>query len=204
MYLLTDGTDSNPVLAFCLQMISQHAANWPPTDQALADEFVKWLEFKPIQTRDRLKQLCEAKGVNLSFAPLPPDIRGWNYSFGKQRRIIITEPETAPLADSHTLLHEFREMLEHVFVELGHPTIEAKDDREMRAEKFAIACRIKAGEKELPAFLEMASCVEKKWARYLSFAFVFVSMLAYFFICITTPQMEEALSEAKRQRYIHM
>ena len=202
MYLLTDGTSSDPLLAFCLKMISQHAEPWPPTETALAAEFVNWLEFSSFQTRSQLQRLCQAKSVNLSFAPLPSEIRGFNCAFQKRREIVIAEPEAAPFAHVHTLLHEFRELLEHVFSELGHPTVNAIDDSEMRAEEFAIACRIKAGEKEFPAFMEMAVNIEKTWARYLAYAGVFIFMMAYMLSCVMMPQMEEMLSEANRQRYV--
>jgi len=200
--LLTDGTDTNPVRDFCLTMLSQYGENWPPTEEALAQEFVEWIGFRSVLTRDALNELCQAKGVRLSFVSLPQDIRGLNCSFQDKKEIIIAERELAPFADSHTLLHEFRELLEHEFVELGHATIGAKDSLEVEAEIFAMACRIEAGEKDLPVFLEMASKVEKKWVRYLGYAFVGVFGLAYLFGCIYMRQLEEIGSEIHRQRYV--
>ena len=139
--------------------------------------------------------MCKAKGVSLSFVPLPQDIRGFNCSFQDKKEIVIAERELAPFADSHTLLHEFRELLEHQFVELGHATIGANGSLEVQAEAFAVGCRINAGERELPVYLEMASNVENKWVRYFGYAFVGVFTLAYFFSCICIRQLEEIGSE---------
>ena len=200
MKLLTDGTEKDPILGFCQKMISQHGENWPVSEEVLAEGFVNWLKFSSFLTRDALRELCRSRAINLSFIPLPEDIRGFNCSLHNKREIVITLRETAPFADSHTLCHEFREMLEHGFTELGYPTIGAKDSLEVQAEQFAMLCRMEAAMKELPYFLEMAGTVEKKWARYLTYALVILFGLAHVFGCIMTPQMEETLSEARRQR----
>lgn len=196
MQLLTDGSADNPILGFCLRIISQHGENWPPTEDALAEEFVDWFRLRPVLTRTAMIELCKAKGVSLSFAPLPQDIRGVNCSFEDRKEIVVTERELAPFADSHTLLHEFRELLEHQFIELGHPTVRTKASLEVQAEIFAMTCRIEAGEKEMPAFFEMVSKVEKRWLRYLGYASVLVFGFAYLYGCIYIRQLEEIGSEA--------
>jgi hypothetical protein len=200
--LLTDGTEKNPILGFCLSMISQHGENWPPEEEVLAKEFVNWLGFRPFVTRSRLKELCQSKGVDLSFASLPDDIRGFNCLFQDKKEIVITEREPIIFSDAHTLLHEFREILEHVFIELRHPTIGSEDCTEVQAELFAGLCRIDAGAKELPAALEMAQQIEKKWARYLGYVAVAGFTLVYLFTCIYMRQLEEIDSEVERQRYV--
>jgi hypothetical protein len=73
-----------------------------------------------------------------------------------------------------------------------------------QAEHFAVLCRMEASTRELPAFFEMTGNIEKKWARYLSYGLLLVFGAAYLFSCIFTLQMEEALSEARRQRYVRM
>lgn len=198
MQLLTDGTEKNPLLDFCLRVVSQDVEKWPPKEEALAEAFVDWFGFHSFLTRDAMKQLCRAKGVRLSFDSLPQDIRGIHCSFQNKKEIVITENELAPCADSHTLLHEFRELLENEFMVLGRATIGAKDSLEVQAEIFAIACRIEAGKRQFPVFLEMASSVEKRWVRYLGYACLGVFALAYFFSCIYMRQMEEIGSEAHR------
>jgi hypothetical protein len=145
--------------------------------------------------------LCAAKGINLSFVSLPQEIRGLNCSFGNKREIVITDAQPSPF-DLHTLFHEFREMLEHVFAELGHSTIGPDNFLEVQAEHFAVLCRMEAATRELPAFLEMTANIERKWTRYLSYGLLLVFGVAYVFSCIFTPQMEEVVSEARRQRYV--
>jgi hypothetical protein len=197
MNLLTDGTEKSPVLGFCLRVVSEHTANWPPTEDVLAQEFVAWLGFSPFLTREAVPELCRAKGVNVSFAPLPQDIRGFNCSFQQKKEIVISEPEIAVFSDSHTLFHEFREMLEHVFTELGHPTTGAEGLSEIRAEHFAVICRMKAAEKELPDLIASAQTIESKWVRYLAYTALGVLTFAYLVGCVLTPTMEEIPSKAR-------
>lgn len=184
------------MLGFCLKVVSKCANHWPPTEEVLAGEFVNWLGFSALLTRDALTELCRAKGVNLSFVSLPQDIRGFNCSFREKNEIAIAERETAPFSDSHTLFHEFREMLEHIFVEIGHSTIETKDVLEARAEQFAVLCRIKTAEQELPAFFEMATNVGNRWARYFAYAALGTFAIAYLIGCVLTPQVEELYSKS--------
>jgi len=207
MKLLTDGAEKSPVLGFCLNIISQYGGNWPPDEDALAQEFVKWFGLKFLLTKSCLRELCKAKGIDLSFASLPEDIHGSNFLFQDKKEIVIAERELAPFGDSHTLLHEFREMLEHVFVELGYPTIVSKDSLEEdsleeQAELFASLCRMEAGMRDFPRMLEMMQQVEKKWARYLGYVFVVVYSFAHMFSCIYMRQLEEIGSEVHRQRYV--
>jgi hypothetical protein len=121
--LLTNGTRDNPILGFCLSVIAQHEANWPPEEDVLAQEFIDWFGFNSFLTRDRMKELCQAKGVNLSFVSLSEDVRGLNFSYQNIKEIILSQRETAPFGDSHTLFHEFRELIEHQLVELKYATV---------------------------------------------------------------------------------
>ncbi len=174
MELLADGTEKNHILGFCLNAISRHRKSWPPEELVLAEEFVEWLGFISFLPKEALKKLCQDKGVNLTVTTLPLDLRGFNCSYQDKREIFLTDHETMSFMDTHTLFHEFREMLEHDFVELGFPTINPEQELEVQAETFAMACRMKAFERELPAFFKMAQNVEKPWARYLAFTVVIV------------------------------
>lgn len=202
MKLLTDGTEKDLILAFCKAVISRRAENWPPTEEVLAEEFVNWLGSNSFATRDVLRELCLSKGVNLSFLPLPQDIRGFYCSFHDKREVVICEREIAPFADLHTLFHEFREMLEHGFAELGHATLGPEDFLEVQAEHFAMAARMSAAVRELPVFFEIAKSIERKWARYFGYAVLVVFGAAYLLSCVFLPQMEEIASETKRERYV--
>ena len=202
MKLLTDGTENDPLLGFCLAVLSRHAEHWPPTEEVLAKEFVSWLGIKSFLTRDAMRELCLSKGTNLSFVPLPLNLRGFNCSFKDKKEIVIAEHENVPFADLHTLLHEFREMLECVFVEVGCATLTPEDSWEETSEKFAMLARIETGVREMPGYLEMVGHIETNWPRYFGYAFVVVLFLAHMFSCVFLPQFEEMMSEARRQRYI--
>ena len=203
MKLPTDGSEKDPILGFCYAVISRHADKWPPKEEVLAEEFVNWLGVNSSFVRpDALTERCRSKGVKLSFVRLPAQLHGYNCSFYGKREIVICEEETVPFSHMHTLFHEFREMLEHVFVELGYATVKPEGFLEVHAEHFAMAARIDTGMKDLPVFFEMASSVEKKWARYVSYALVVIFGVFHLFSCISLPQMEEMISEAKCQRYV--
>lgn len=189
-------------MGFCKAVISRHAENWPPTEETLAGEFVQWFGFQPFPTRDRLIELCRSKRVNLSFAALPEDLRGFNCSFQDKTEIVISQHETVFGADLHTLLHEFRELLENAFVDLGYGTLGAEEFPEGRSERFAVSARMKIGEREIPAFIDIATKVNAKWARYLAYVAICVFGLFYVHSCIFLPQLEEIDSEVKRQRYV--
>ena len=192
--LLTDGREKDPVLGFCHAFIARHAQNWPPTEDTLADEFIEWFAFKLIVNRDGMKELCWSKGINLSFAPLPQEIKGVNCSFVNKREIIIAARETVPFGDLHTLFHEFREMLEHAFAELGYPTIKREMFLEVQADHFATACRIAAFMREFPSFIAMAANIEKKWARYLVYGIAGIFAVAYCVNCIFLLTIEDSFS----------
>lgn len=147
-------------------------------------------------------ELCLSKGVNLSFVALPQELRGFNCSFQDKTEIVITQRETVLGADLHTLLHEFRELLENAFVKLGYGTLGAEEFPEIQAEHFAVSARMEIGEREIPAFIDIATKVDAKWARYLAYAAICVFGLIYVHSCIFLPQLEEIDSEVKRQRYV--
>jgi len=194
--------DVPPIVGFCKALISRHVQNWPPTEEALAEDFVQWFGLQPLLTRDRLAELCLSKGVNLSFAALPYELRGFNCSFQNRTEIVITERQRVLGADLHTFLHEFRELLENAFVELGYATLGAEGSWEVQAEHFATSARLKLVEREVPAFLESAEKIEAKWARYLAYTFICVCGAIYALSCIFLPHLEEIDSEVERQRYV--
>jgi hypothetical protein len=202
MKLLSDGTEKDPILAFCKAVISRHAENWPPKEKVLAEKFVNWLGVKSFMTRSSMVELCSSKGIKLSFAPVPPELRGFNCSFQYKKEIVISDEETVVFSDLHTLLHEFREMLECAFADLGYPTLTASDSLELRAEEFAMFSRIETGTREFPAYFGMVGRIETNWHRYFGYALLVVCFAAYSFSCIFLPQFEEMISEARRQRYV--
>jgi hypothetical protein len=199
--LLTDGTKNDPLLCFCLAVVSRHVDKWPPTEEVLAEEFVNWLGAKSLMTPSAMQELCLAKGINLSFTPLPPRLQGFNCSFQSKREIVISDRELVAFAHAHTLFHEFREMLEHLFVELGYATL-STESLETKAEEFAMVASMATATREFPGYVEMVSNIEKNWPRYFAYAFLGVFFVAYMFSCAFLPQFEDMISEARRQRYV--
>jgi len=132
------------------------------------------------QTREALRQVCSALGITVSFASLPPELRGYNCSFEDKREIVISTDQSFPGAHEHTLLHELREILEDTFEKLGHPTVN-RQDLEEHAEGFAASVRAEAIYRMVPTLCDYADNVDRKWKRivaYLFFgAFVCVSLL---------------------------
>jgi hypothetical protein len=196
--LLKDGTENNPLLSFCLAVLSRHAENWPPTEEVLAREFVSWLGVKSFLTRDAMRELCLSKGINLSFILLAPELRGFNCSFRDKKVIVISEHNNVPFGDLHTLLHEFRELLERDFVEIGYATLTPKDSLEETAEEFAAVARMETGTRELPAYIKMIDSIETPWHRYLGYVLLVIGFVAYMFTCTTLPVYEEMVAEARR------
>jgi hypothetical protein len=166
----------------------------------VAQEFVAWIGFNSFLTRDGLQELCRAKGVNLSFISLPQELHGFNCTFQDKKEIVLTERETAPFRIRIPFFTSFGKCLNMYLKELGHPTIGPERSLEVEAEHFGVICRLKATEREFPAFIEMAQNVEKTWVRYLAYRVLAIFGAAYVLSCVLTPQMEEILSDARRQR----
>ena len=183
MELLTDGTENNPLLGFCLAVISRYAEKWPPTEQVLADDFVNWFGAKSFMTPTAMRELCLAKGITLSFVPLPSELQGLNCSFHDKKEIVISEREMVPFAHVHTLFHEFREMLERVFVELGHATLTPKQSLEAIAEEFAMAARMETATTRIARLRRNGGQHREELASLFWLCVLIVFSVAYMFSC---------------------
>ncbi len=62
--------------------------------------------------------------------------------------------------------------------------------------------RIETGAREFPAYFEMVVKIETNWQRYFGYAFLLACFAAYSLSCMFLPQVEEMISEARRQRYV--
>lgn len=145
-----------------------------------------------------------SRGVKLSFVSLPQELRGINCSFQNKREIVISERENAAFADLHTLFHEFREMLENIFAELGSATLTPEECLEAKAEHFAMVARMQTCTREIPAYFKIVGKIETPWQRYFGYALLVVLLAVYLFSCAFLPQFEDMLSEARRQRNVRM
>ena len=194
-----DETEEDRLLTFCQEFISRHSENWPPKEDVLAQEFVNWLGINFFVTPDAMRELCLSKGINLSFVALPQELHGFNCSFHANREIAISKREIVPFGHMHTLFHEFREMLEGVFVELGHATLTPGDSLEVKAESFAMVARMATGIRGLPAHFEMVANVQATWPRYFGYAFLAVCSVTFLFSCLLLPKFEEIMTAETRR-----
>ena len=130
-----------------------------------------------------LRRRCEELGISVSIARLPHELRGYNSVFEDQKTIVISEYQSWPGADAHTLLHELREVMEHSFREQAYPTATAQE-LEKRAELFASLVMAASVQEGLPELIDSASRVSAKglrWGAYLLItagAFLFMAAFA--------------------------
>jgi hypothetical protein len=189
--------------SFCQTVISRQSANWPPDESVLARELVDSFGSTAFLTPDALRQVCAALGITVSFSTLPPELRGYNCSFGDKREIVISTDQSFPGAGEHTLLHELREILEGTFEKLGHPTVN-RQDLEEHAESFAGSVRTEAVYRMVPMLCNYADNVDRKWARIAAYlflgAFVCVNLLG----CALLPRLEDLYAHnLERIRNLH-
>jgi hypothetical protein len=94
---------------------------------------------------------------------------------------------------THTLFHEIREIIERVFINLGHSTV-SKEEMEERAEQFAIAVRANSAIKENEFLFENAMNISSNWLRWGSVALVSILAIAESVAFVLLPQYEARIS----------
>jgi hypothetical protein len=192
-------------LAWCQAISVQYTEHWPVEEQVLAENFVRSFGPESISTFQSICQLCTRLDIEVSVRSMPTDIRGHNHLYENKRVILVSEHQTFPGANEHTVLHELREMVEHVFVDLGLRTCSSMEELETRAEQFASIARSEAFGYTLLVFWKNAEQIEKKWARYGAYALIGVGGLAYLFGLLFLPILEDAWpSEEMRKRNVRM
>lgn len=123
-------------MTFCQAMVSRCATNWPPSEDKLAKEFVSFFQVGPFPSVDGWVQLCGSLDIQVHVCALPRELRGYHCCYDGTRSIWVNEEELFVGSREHSLLHELREILEHIFEDLGQPTV-AKESLEILAEQFA-------------------------------------------------------------------
>lgn len=187
-------------MSFCASFIERGGSSWPPTEDALAREFVSFCGIAALVQFDALSELCVRLGITVSVQPMPSELRGHNSSYNGARTIAIAEQHSFPGAKEHTLLHEVRELLEHTFVHLGFGIAINPEDMEQRAEHFACFVRSTLAGQTMIEWLEHAEQVEKKWVRYGVYLICVVGGLAMFMGCILLPRFEDQALQSRQQR----
>jgi len=190
--LPAESSPNDPLLAWCRAVAQQHAHQWPVPEPVLAASFVRSFGPDAFSTFQSICELCVRLGIDVSVRPMPPDIRGHNLFYENRRAIVVSEHQTFPGANEHTVLHEVRELVEHIFVELGVRTCSSMEEIEARAEEFASIARSEAFSNTLLVISTAAEEIEKKWARYGAYILIGVGGLAYLLGLWFLPALEDA------------
>ncbi len=190
------GSQTKTITDFCKEVVFRHKDSWPPSESALAHEFVEQYRFELFSDLERIAQFSETLGIQTSVASLPDRIYGLNCSVDGKNRILLSESEVLPGAREHTFLHELREILEYIFRDLGFPTVEAPILEE-HADEFACQVRIVESFRLLEFFVDSAHKMEARWKRWLSYAGIMVLALAFSIHCLFLPHLENRLSPVR-------
>ena len=156
-------TGSDRLYAFCQLVASRYSNNWPPPEEQIAEEFASFFDVG-FSTLGAWIELCTSLNIRVTLTSLPQGLGGHHTCFNNERAIWLPEKDRFPGAREHTLLHELREILEHIFCDLGLPTVDA-ESHEARAEEFAAHTRMIASKKMWGAFLEDAKKIDSTWWR---------------------------------------
>lgn len=183
--------------AFCQHVIAKRLPKWPPTEEILAQEFVEYFKFKSLIVLEEIQRLCDSSEIILHITPLPDPLWGYNYRYQGKREILISNSQV--LTKEHTALHELRELLEYEFRDLGTP-ICTNEDKEERAETFAILVRICAFAKEIPAIMDHVRSIESKWWRGAAYGLSILFAMVYSIGLALSPKVEEAMQKQRAQR----
>ena len=190
------------LLAWCRTVRTKHADSWPPEENVLAEDFVTSFGEDACHNLESLRQLCARLGIEVTQRPMPADIRGHNSLYLSKRAIVLSAHQPLPGTDEHTLLHELREVIEHIFKELGFVTCRDSADLEIRAEMFAGHVRSEAFSRRLLVFFEYAKQIEAKWMRYSAYAVLGIGGLAYMFTCLFLPFVEDNVLKELNKRNV--
>jgi len=162
---------SDALVTFCKDLTSG-GAPWPPTEEMIARGLIARLPTGYPLTLDAVRQLCTGWGIAVMIQSMPQELRGFACSLNGHHWITISKHQTHPGADLHTLLHELREIVEHVFQELGLPTAASRDELEARAELFASMVRVGAYFPFFSSMLDDAEKIQSKFWRYGAYALI--------------------------------
>ena len=194
--------ENDPLLTWCRALIGRQADHWPPEENVLAEAFVTHFGAEACRNLDCLRQLCLRMGIEVTQRPMPPEIRGHNSLYLSKRSISLSSHHPLPGTDEHTLLHELREIMEHIFKELGSSTCSEEADLEMRAEMFASYVRSESFGRRLPDFIEQVKQIEMKWVRYAAYAVIGIGSMAYIFTCLFLPFVEDTFLKELAKRNV--
>lgn len=180
--------------AFSQIVWDKHAANWPPAEDTLAEEFVNYISVSTTPDLSNLEALCNSLGIEFSRTKLPPTLRGHNCMYNGKSKIFISHEQSFPGSAQHTALHELRELLEYEFKASGRPTMTI-DTQEQRADEFAIAVRVHRFQSQMPGWLDSAATIERQWPRWLAYGGLFLLMFIVIMGTTLLPHFEDTFEK---------
>lgn len=198
----TGPTPADPLDDFCQSVLAKYAESWPPTEEQLAQEFVTTFKLSALSSFQTLQVLCASLGVEVSVRPMPRELRGHNSSYEGRRTILIAAEQDFPGADTHTVLHELREIIEQILSTLDRKTAISLHERELRAETFAASVLSYALLRKLPGAFEQAKKIDKKWWRYGAYLFIGIGAMAYVATCWLLPYLEDMSRKIDEERNV--
>lgn len=188
---------SNPLQPFCTEFLSRHVNNWPPDEDTLARDFVSQFPVSSFLRREDVEKLCSSLDIGISFCALPSDLTGYNCSYADKKEIVLGEQEIVLGVMTHTCFHEIREIIERIFIDLGHP-IALGNELEERAEQFATAVRINSMNKTLEFLIGEIANISSNWRRWGAYSLVFIGVLAHGAGCVLLPHFESRMARENK------
>jgi len=182
---------------FCQTMVAKHSGNWPPGEEAIAEEFLSFFQVDGVFPLEGPEKLCARLGINVSIQALPGGLRGHNCALGEKREIVIGKVEGPAMvfgSQEHTLLHELRELIEYEFRKIGYPAAVACD-LESRAETFAAMSRARASIKGWEPLFDGIGNIQSKWGWFAVALPFLVMILIDCCSCLLLPLWEDQLPE---------
>src|SRR4051812_27818066 len=145
-------------------------------EETLADEFVEYFQLDTLVNLEELQEICDRLGISFRIEQLPESLQGINYRYQERREIVISDSQF--LTKEHTTLHELREVIEYEFRDLGTPVC-TNEDKEERADSFAVSVRVCAFGKEIPGLMDHVGKIQSKWPRRAVYVLLFVFIAVY-------------------------
>jgi len=109
--------DSNNLRLFCEHILEKHQSLDDVTSEMLADEFRDmFLNDIPVSPK-MLEVVAESLGIKVSAGPTPKGIRGYNDIYDGKMNIYYKNDDCRS-GKENTILHEIRELMEHVFSDI--------------------------------------------------------------------------------------
>ena len=196
---------SDLILTFCQDFIFRYHNSWPPDEQTLAREFVSYFRSFWFVTIGEIEKFCLATGIELTQKNITHDLLAVNFSFNGKRGIELDDrPQNLPI-QTHTALHEIRELLEYTFCDLGSP-ITGRSEIEIRANEFASLVMISRIEREFAGLIETAVEIRPGFLKIGAFALLGAAAFAVIAqACLgpTYPHLPSQSSDSQpRERYL--